>query len=119
MTAKLFPTHFRLILDEVERLHMDHLYNLDPHLVDELELLHKVIDKGIAVMKQEAEENRDPHNMTRTQLSASKSAAVGQLAFKAAPIKPARANEAWPPKTETQRLKEHILMLRVLLERMP
>lgn len=71
---KLFPTRFNVLLDEAERSAMDDLYDLDPLLLDETELLHKVIRAGIAVMNKEAARKRgDPdRGPTRTQIEARK-----------------------------------------------
>lgn len=73
MTVKPFPTHFWVILDPTEQAHLHELFDKDPHLVDEFELVHKALGKGIAVMQREHHANRDPRNMTRTELGTSAS----------------------------------------------
>lgn len=44
---KLFPRHFNIILSEQERGALEDLYERDETLVDELELVHKVLVEGI------------------------------------------------------------------------
>src|ERR1019366_7984688 len=66
---KLFPTHFQIILDTSEQTSLDTLYELHPDL-DEVQLLHHAIRKGIMALNKEAED-RDPHNPTRSQLATS------------------------------------------------
>lgn len=74
---KLFPTHFNLILDGDERWALENLYDLDPHLLDEVELLHQVIHAGIRALNQVAEKRlNDPHRLTRTQIESSKTAST-------------------------------------------
>lgn len=73
MKPKLFPSHFNLILNESERSALDRLYNLDPHLVDEIELVHRALQAGIRVLNAEtAQKREDPHlrGPTRTDLQA-------------------------------------------------
>lgn len=62
MKPKLFPSHFNLLLNESERSALDNLFNLDPDLADEIELVHRAIEAGIRVMNAEAARKReDPH----------------------------------------------------------
>lgn len=70
MTNKLFPTHFRIILDEGERGAMDRLWEHNPTFNEEVDLLHAVLREGIKVMNRAAK-NRQPE-LTRTQLEANK-----------------------------------------------
>lgn len=71
---KLFPSHHNLVLDVREQAALDMLFDLDPLLDDERELLHQVLRAGIKTMNQHAEKHRDPHEPTRTQVETAKRA---------------------------------------------
>lgn len=71
---KLFPSHHNLVLDAEERGALDDLFDLNPLLDDERELLHRVLRAGIKTMNQHAEKHRDPHEPTRTQVETAKRA---------------------------------------------
>jgi len=81
MTAKPFPTHFWVILNPKEQWDLHELFDQDPHLIDEFELVHKALAKGITVMQHEYRANRDPHNLTRTDLSAPEASSARQSAL--------------------------------------
>jgi len=70
---KPFPTHFKIILDPQEQSALENLYELAPHLRDEVELIHKAIQKGIVVLNQEATaRKKEPeYHPTRSELQAS------------------------------------------------
>lgn len=71
---KPFPTHFKIILTEHERIALDTLYERDPHLIDELELLHEVIAAGIRAKNREAEaRGSGSAEPTRTEIEIAKS----------------------------------------------
>ena len=76
MPPRLFPTHFNIILDAYQRSALEDLFELDPHLLDEVELLHDVIREGIKAMNRAAEERGDTRGIepTRTEVEASKEA---------------------------------------------
>lgn len=46
MKPRLFPTHIKLILDGDERNALEALYDLDPFLLDEVELIHRSFRRG-------------------------------------------------------------------------
>jgi hypothetical protein len=72
----MFSQTFRLLLDEGEQLDLHVLYDMEPYL-DEIELVHKALKIGIAVLKRAArEKKKDPDFMTRTQRETRGSATV-------------------------------------------
>lgn len=72
MKPKLFPNRFNLLLDAAERGALEDLFDLDPHLVDENELLHKALRAGIEKLNQAASAQRkDPDRPpNRTEVAA-------------------------------------------------
>lgn len=76
-TPSTFPTHFKIILDHAEQSLLDDLWQAEPWWREPMELFHAVLRRGIGTMKEEAEENRDPHQPTRIELEATAASADG------------------------------------------
>jgi len=85
-TLRLFPTHFNLVLDEIERIDLDELFDLHPH-VGEVELVHKAIRAGIEALKHVAKK-RDPSKPTRTEVEATRRSMAQTAARKGIRRKP-------------------------------
>jgi hypothetical protein len=92
---KLFPNQFNLLLERGERSAFDDLFEKEPWWREPIELLHAVIRKGLVVMKEDAEENYDPHQPTRTQLTARAANADGQTSSATSAIAPHRCIERY------------------------
>jgi len=80
MTGRMFPTHLRIILDAAEQSALGVLYDLDSHLLDEMELIHDALHAGVEVLNQQAAaRKKDPDRPpTRTEVEARKKALARQ-----------------------------------------
>ena len=80
MPLKLFPTHFRLVLDEGERGALERLWEHNPAFDGEVDLLHAALRQGIVALTR-ATKDRQPEP-TRTQLEANKHAKAQSVSQK-------------------------------------